>query len=507
MAKKKIYILKAGAGTVSTLGANTQQNFTGDGSTVAFTLSAAPSNSIANVTINGLVQTKTTDYSISTTTLTFVTAPANADKIQVFYSAPAVGAGDALTTNPLSQFAATTSAQLRGVLSDETGTGAAVFATSPTLVTPALGTPSAVVLTNATAVPAGQIVGVIPIANLATGTPTGSKFIRDDGTLQAIAGGGDALTSNPLSQFAATTSAQLRGVLSDETGTGAAVFATSPTLVTPALGTPSAVVLTNATAVPAGQVVGVIPIANLATGTPDGSKFIRDDGSLQAISGGGDALVANPLSQFAATTSLQLKGVISDETGSGALVFATSPTLVTPILGTPTSGTLTNCTIPVGGITGLGTGVATALAINVGSAGAPVVLNGALGTPSSGTLTSCTADGTNLLGYRGAPQNSQSAAYTTVLGDAGKSIFHPVGDNNARTFTIDSNANVAYVIGTIIEFLNMAAASVTIAITSDTMTLLPAGTTGSRTLAQYGRASAEKITSTSWIISGNSALT
>lgn len=78
----------------------------------------------------------------------------------------------------------------------------------------------------------------------------------------------------------------------------------------------------------------------LASGLPD----------WEAIPGGGDALVANSLAQFAATTSLELKGVISDETGSGALVFATSPTLVTPILGTPTSGTLTNCTIPVAGL-------------------------------------------------------------------------------------------------------------------------------------------------------------
>lgn len=111
------------------------------------------------------------------------------------------------------------------------------------------------------------------------------------------------------------------------------------------------------------------------------------------------------------------------------------------------------------------------------------------------------------LGYLGAPQNSQSADYTTLLSDAGNCIFHPASDNNARTFTIDSNANVAFPIGTIIEFLNMAVASVTIAITSDTLTLLPTGTTGSRTLAQYGRASAEKISSTAWIISGNSALT
>lgn len=61
---------------------------------------------------------------------------------------------------------------------------------------------------------------------------------------------GDALVANPLSQFAATTSAQLATVLSDETGTGNVVYSTSPTLVTPALGTPSAIVLTNATGLP-----------------------------------------------------------------------------------------------------------------------------------------------------------------------------------------------------------------------------------------------------------------
>lgn len=131
------------------------------------------------------------------------------------------------------------------------------------------------------------------------------------------------------------------------------------------------------------------------------------------------------------------------------------------------------------------------------------------------SLTLSGTDGTVLtlppatasLGYLGVPQNSQSAAYTTVLADSAKCIFHPSSDNNARTFTIDSNANVAFPIGTVIQFLNMAAASVTIAITSDTLTLLPAGTTGSRTLAQYGFASAEKISSTAWIITGNSALT
>lgn len=103
--------------------------------------------------------------------------------------------------------------------------------------------------------------------------------------------------------------------------------------------------------------------------------------------------------------------------------------------------------------------------------------------------------------YSNIPQNSQSAAYTTVLGDAQKHILHPTADNNARTFTIDSNANVAYPIGTAITFINQIN-TVTISITSDTLTLAGAGTTGSRTLAANGIATAIKIASTSWIISG-----
>lgn len=98
-------------------------------------------------------------------------------------------------------------------------------------------------------------------------------------------------------------------------------------------------------------------------------------------------------------------------------------------------------------------------------------------------------------------QLSKSVAYTTVLADGGTHILHPTADNNARTFTIDSNANVAYPIGTCITFVNQIN-TVTIAITADTMTLAGAGTTGSRTLAAAGIATAIKIAATSWMISG-----
>ena len=155
-------------------------------------------------------------------------------------------------------------------------------------------------------------------------------------------------------------------------------------------------------------------------------------------------------------SSANLAAAVTDETGSGSLVFATSPTLVTPVLGTPTSGTLSNCTV----------------------------------------------DGTDAVGFRNTPVNSQSTAYTLVLADSGKTILHPASDDNARTFTIPANSSVAYPVGTAITFVNLIN-TVTIAITSDTMYLAGDGATGSRTLAAYGVASAVKVASTTWIISGN----
>jgi hypothetical protein len=151
---------------------------------------------------------------------------------------------------------------------------------------------------------------------------------------------------------------------------------------------------------------------------------------------------------------------------------------------------------------GTGVGTSTGSGNNVLST-SPTLVTPLLGTPASGNLGSCTVDGTDAVGFRNIPISSKSAAYTTVLADSGKVIFHPSTDANARTFTIDSNANVAYALGTAITFINMTSQAVTIAITSDTMYLSSAGTTGSRTLAQYGSATAIKMTSTTWLISGS----
>jgi hypothetical protein len=143
------------------------------------------------------------------------------------------------------------------------------------------------------------------------------------------------------------------------------------------------------------------------------------------------------------------------------------------------------------------------LAPGVSNVGVLGVTNGGTGS-ATGNLSNCTVDGTNAIGYLTIPQNIQSAAYTLVLGDSGEHIFHPSADTTARTWTIPANSSVAFPIGTAVTFINQNGAGViTIAITSDTMRLSPAGTTGSRTLAANGSATCIKITSTEWLISGS----
>jgi len=299
--------------------------------------------------------------------------------------------------------------------------------------------------------------GAVPVAT-ANGT-TGQAFIATTsgapswGTLP-VAGGGTGLTAG--------------------TSGGVLAYTASGTLASSGALTASALVLGG------GAGVAPTPMGSLGTTTTVLHGNAGGAPTFGAVSLTADVSGALPAANGGTGVANNAAMTV---TGSGNFAYTRTLTAATNVT-FPTTGTLAT----LGGSETLSNKTLTAPA---------------LGTPASGTLSSCTVDGTDAVGFRNIPINSKSVAYTTVLADSGKVIFHPSTDANVRTFTIDSNANVAYALGTAITFINMTSQVVTIAITTDTMYLSSAGTTGSRSLAQYGSATAIKMTSTTWLISGS----
>lgn len=363
--------------------------------------------------------------------------------------------------------------------SDATKNAASVTLTNKTLTTPTIGSFANSTHDHTNSAGGGQLNATTALN--ATGTASSSTYLRGDNTWTTPpgggGGGGDALTTNPLSQFAATTSAQLRGVLSDETGTGAAVFATSPALTTPTgivkgdVGLGNVDNTSNATeraAVAAltnkdltsgtntfptlnqnttGSAAKWTTVRNLAGNSVDGSaavafanKFIvqgTTDAGLSAaqfLGALGTGLVKNTtttgvLSIATAGTDYYnpggtdvavadggtgvstLTGIVKGNGTSAFTAAAAGTDYVAPggALGTPSSGTLTSCTgLPIAGLTsstatavGVGTvelGHATDTTLSRASAGVlavegvNVLLNGgALGTPASGNASNLTS--------------------------------------------------------------------------------------------------------------------
>lgn len=140
-------------------------------------------------------------------------------------------------------------------------------------------------------------------------------------------------------------------------------------------------------------------------------------------------------------TTVNSVGVgLSGATGTGNFVGSTSPTLVTPALGTPSSGTLTSCTgLPAStGISGLGTGVATALGANVtGSGGIVLVTSPTLVTPTLGAASATSLTFSSTSGIIGATTNNSAAT-----GSVGEYVSSQISSGSAVSLTTATKANV-----------------------------------------------------------------
>ena len=302
---------------------------------------------------------------------------------------------------------------------------------------------------------------------------------------------GYVLTSNGAS--APTWQANANGItIADDTTTNATRYLTFSDLTT---GTETTLDVSS-TKLTFNPSTGVLSATGFAGSGADLTNLDAGDistGTL-AVARGGTGITsfgAGVATWLGTPSSANLAAAVTDETGTGALVFATSPTLTTPTIGVATATSINK------------------VAITAPATSATLTIADGKTLTASNSITLAGTDGTTMtfppasasIGYLNIPQNSQSAAYTLVADDSGKHILHPSTDNNARTFTIPANSSVPYAVGTAITFVNMAN-TLTIAITSDTMYLAGPGTTGSRTLAAYGVATAVKLTSTTWIISG-----
>jgi hypothetical protein len=258
----------------------------------------------------------------------------------------------------------------------------------------------------------------------------------------------------------------LAAAVTDETGSGSLVFATSPTLVTPALGTPSSGTLTNTTGLPidAGT-TGTLPVARGGTGTATPAL----------VQGANIAITGSWPNQTIAATGLSTGDVVGPASATDGAVVAFDG--------------ITGKLIKQASVTGTG---------NVVLATSPTLVTPALGTPASGVLSNTTVDGTNKVGYLNIPYvTDKTTSYSLAVGDVGE----VVGVGTGGSITIP---DATFAAGDAVLVFNNTAGDITITCTITTAYI--AGTDEDKatvTLKTRGLANILFISGTVCVITGN----
>lgn len=260
------------------------------------------------------------DFAVGTSAFNFVGTSLTTKRSYVL---PDVDGNIAITGNKLSDFAATSSAQLAGVISDETGSGSLVFGTQPTLSQPVIDNIRIGYASTATSAGTLTLTNTSGYRQLLTGTTTHTVVLpvvttlangqgyeihnNSTGAITVQSSGANTIYTINAGQTVLFTCINTAGGTgtaswdfditgaSASTGSGSLVYATSPTLVTPALGTPASGNLSNCTNIPVAQATGTLPTANGGTGltsfTTNGAVYATSTsalttGTLPVASGG-----------------------------------------------------------------------------------------------------------------------------------------------------------------------------------------------------------------------------